>query len=511
MQAFDKFFDTQNEAAIKRNEKNADDATQKPGFGTEPGNPIYAHSSAGSYAYLNLLYTPDLVPLTWNRIGSIRPDSDSKPLDMYELLLPNGNVYMTVYVNMYARKASIYCPAGLYSDELDALPPITVQSQKTHLELEEPSEEDEYLAFLQQYGNDSEQAESTHPSPAEQQAAMRRETPEDSHQQQQSADELLTERELPILQGNAPVLHIKSAIYKKSNGSIYAVCTFSPITNISIRAMQVDVICYNVWHEQLATVDSFQYLDLETQRYYAFGSNIAIPLPDSNTRNVEVKVRRIMFADKAMLQREGDNIELPALETLDSYFTSKELFEEYKQQTYPNVRYTPVKVGAFWRCTCGALNRDDEASCEQCKDSSEKLFSWMDEERLQISLDERKGLQREKEERELKAREEAQQKAAEEARIYAEKKKQRNKTAAICAAAAALIALIIYLIGWQAIPAYKYKKADALILAGDREAAFSAFTELDGYKDSQNRASAIHYEDAAAAFSAGDSNSRRKP
>lgn len=515
MQAFDKFFDTQNEAAFKRNDKRTEDAAAYPGFGIDPSNPIFAHSSAGSYSYLNLLYTADSVPLTWNRVGSMTLESSPDPIDQYELLLPNGDVYLTVYVNMYARKSSVYCPAGLRSDELKALPQASNNQQpESTAEHDDPAEEDEYLAFLRNYAKDSDQPSKKNSTSSETPPFPKTEKA-DAPQRQQSADEVLNESSVPILQGNIPIIHTKTAIYKKSDGSVYAICTFLPITDSTIRAMQVDVHCYDVWREPLTSVDRFQYLDLRTKREVAFGTDIIVPLPDPNTRNVDVVVRRVMFEDGTLLQREGDNLELPALKALDEHFANKELAEEYKKLTYQNARYTPVKVGAFWRCTCGAVNQGKESSCHRCKDGSSELFSWLDAGKLEASLSERKRRQREKEERERKAREEAQRKAeeearvkaareAEEARIRAEKKKQRNKIIAICAAAAAGLALVIYLIGWQFVPASKYKKADALLLAGDREAAYTAFSDLGRYKDSQDRASAIHYEDGEAAFSAGD-------
>ena len=111
-------FEAENEDAFNRNEKKVEDAIRYPGFGIDPNNPIYAHGPIGSYSYLNLLYTNNNVPLTWERTESPDVGSSLDILDRYDLLLPNGDNYLSVYVDMYARKSSVYCPEGLHSDDL---------------------------------------------------------------------------------------------------------------------------------------------------------------------------------------------------------------------------------------------------------------------------------------------------------------------------------------------------------------------------------------------------------
>ncbi len=113
--SFEKSFDQQHRDSYVENERNADDAIKLPYFGTSIENPIYAHSAAGSYNYLNKLYTADLVPLTWDRAGSIIVNSSKDPIDQYELLLPDGTAFQTLYVNMYSRETSQFYPKGLYS------------------------------------------------------------------------------------------------------------------------------------------------------------------------------------------------------------------------------------------------------------------------------------------------------------------------------------------------------------------------------------------------------------
>ena len=522
MKANMQYFDSQHGERFNINEKRLNDAVKNPGFGTNPDNPIFAHSADGSYSYLNLLYTSENIPLTWNRVCSMEVASSRDPLDKYELLLPDGTVFMTVYVNMYSRRSSEYCPHGLRGDGLKEVPNTTPNQTRTVTEdPEEMSEEDEYLAFLQNYSKDSSTPKNEPNSKggtgrsASRDAGQKKEEKASDNPQPAEPDEVLSESATPVLQGNLPVMVGKSSIFRKKNGEVYAICSFLPITEKSIRAMQVDFLCYDVWHESLEPIERFQYNDLRTSRESYFGSNNVIPLPEPNTRTIEAVVRRIMFADGTLLQRTGENIEFPSLELIDNHYSDRALSSEYKTLTYKNVKYTPVKAGEFWRCTCGAINRSDEDKCHKCSDSADTLFSKLDESLLQSSIDEKKRLQREKEERDRIAREEArkkaeeerrvrEQKAAEEARQRAAQKKRRNKRIAIVSAILVAVAVIVYFVGWQIIPTSKYKAADELLSAGDRDGAYAAFIELGSFQDSYDRARAIKYEDAKTAFDSGD-------
>lgn len=79
-----------------------------------------------------------------------------------------------------------------------------------------------------------------------------------------------------------------------------------------------------------------------------------------------------------------------------------------------------------------------------------------------------------------------------------------KRSITIASMALAAIAVIVYLVVWQIIPANKYKAADELLCAGDREGAYAAFFDLGKFRDSNDRACEIKYEDAKEAFDNGD-------
>lgn len=354
---------------------------------------------------------------------------------------------------------------------------------------------------------------------------------------------VLNENAEKVIQGNLPVMLEKTVLRRDNNGSLSVACSFRSLSDKIINAVLVDIECADIWRESLNPIKGHQYLDLRIARDELFGENEYVAVPDSNTRVIEVLIRKIMFSDGTLLLREGDNITVPSPIPLENTL-DKELLDEYKSQTYQNVCFVPARIGAFWRCTCGAINREEEGECHSCGDDLESLTSHLDEELLQRSIDEKKRIQREKEERERIAREEAlrikkekaeqerrereerlrlqrekeaaeaaererirkeqEEKAAAEARERRERRRARNKKAAIITSIAAVIALFVYLVGWQMIPSMGYKKAEEALSAGDYDTAYQGFLEVGGYRDGRERAYAIRYEQGETALKAKD-------
>ncbi len=93
---------------------------------------------------------------------------------------------------------------------------------------------------------------------------------------------------------------------------------------------------------------------------------------------------------------------------------------------------------------------------------------------------------------EIKAKEEAdrleRERKAEEARIAEEKRKKRNKKIALIVLAVIAVVIAAVILFFTVIqPNMRYNKAKALYEAGQYEDAITAFTALDGYRDSVER------------------------
>ena len=268
------------------------------------------------------------------------------------------------------------------------------------------------------------------------------------------------------------------------------------------------------------------YLDLNVKTGERFGGNKEFSLPDSTTREISVEVAEVIFSDKTVWQSEEEPWEpLPAPEPLTRRLGDPELVKQYRIRFGNASEIWPRAHKDLWLCTCGTWNREDR--CYRCQRERAALLA-LDPEELMAEKDAR--LAREKAEREAKeaaqraAAEKAAETAAREAaaKAEAEKRKRRNRRIAL---AFALLVALGFGIGflWTMVTQHnrQYDAAVALYNAGQYEEAISAFTALDGYKDSAaqikicetaikdaayDAAAALHnagkYEEAIAAFEA---------
>ena len=102
----------ENRQIAEKNEKIADRYTKDPDYGLIPAKPIYTDGAVGSYQYLNSLCTDAGEDLCWKRIRAGFADGIEGMIDCYELHVPDGKLYGTLYLNLYALSNSQTAPAG---------------------------------------------------------------------------------------------------------------------------------------------------------------------------------------------------------------------------------------------------------------------------------------------------------------------------------------------------------------------------------------------------------------
>lgn len=86
--------------------------TSDPEFGLVPTKPIYTKGVEGSTKYLNSLETPTGEQIVWKRTKSLWFADINGMVDVYDISLSSGNLYKTLYINMYGTKAPTTAPAG---------------------------------------------------------------------------------------------------------------------------------------------------------------------------------------------------------------------------------------------------------------------------------------------------------------------------------------------------------------------------------------------------------------
>ena len=84
-------------------------------FGLVPEKPIFTlatKSVDGEIEYLERLITESGEKITYSRRGSISAEGVNGMIDIYDTFLPSGELYKTIYINMYGAKASASAPKG---------------------------------------------------------------------------------------------------------------------------------------------------------------------------------------------------------------------------------------------------------------------------------------------------------------------------------------------------------------------------------------------------------------
>lgn len=215
-------------------------------------------------------------------------------------------------------------------------------------------------------------------------------------------------------------------------------CSFTSLSPVKITALLIEVECYDIWGSLIGTMSNVQYLELEGICGAHFGSHKQIKVFDSNTRRVEINLKKAMLDDGTVLDCAGEKRRLGVPKVLAEYFSSSELVQQYARMTTAQSKWIPVQIDDLWRCACGTINTHDIIVCNSCGQEKEKIFNLLDEEKIRAELEihyesERlaaEQLRRQQEELERLAHEEQerlQKEREEQARIEREKLEQIQK------------------------------------------------------------------------------------
>ncbi len=81
-------------------------------YGLTKENPVYTDGAAGSDRYLSYLLSADGENLVWERICVHQVEGINGLVDEYQSKLPSGEVYKSVFCNLYANATSVVIPNG---------------------------------------------------------------------------------------------------------------------------------------------------------------------------------------------------------------------------------------------------------------------------------------------------------------------------------------------------------------------------------------------------------------
>lgn len=86
-------------------------------YGLVLNKPVYTSSINGSNHYLSNLRSELGEKLTWDRMGSYVVSDVDGMVDQYEMYLPSGELYRSIYINMYSKTTAKDVPKGFLMAE----------------------------------------------------------------------------------------------------------------------------------------------------------------------------------------------------------------------------------------------------------------------------------------------------------------------------------------------------------------------------------------------------------
>ncbi len=199
----------------------------------------------------------------------------------------------------------------------------------------------------------------------------------------------------PIILSACALLHDN-----KTDGTIAQV-KFRNIGAKRIKAITVEIVPFDIAGRPLDSRTKHTYLDLNVGRDEFFGSQTPISMPDAITREIEVNIIEIVFADKTVQDCTGYSCSLlPQRRRLETMFGDAEILKQYRIKTNQKSEYEPTEFEDLWLCTCGAINKNEEEICHICgvsyisqKTEQEKIENVQRE----IEFEEEREKEREKE------------------------------------------------------------------------------------------------------------------
>ena len=99
-------------------------------FGLVPQKPVYTVGIDEQEKYLKSLRTINGDPIKWNRRGSMSVDGVHGMVDVFDIYLPSGEEYKTIYINMYGAANSTFTPKGFSYTSQSVTMPISAANNK---------------------------------------------------------------------------------------------------------------------------------------------------------------------------------------------------------------------------------------------------------------------------------------------------------------------------------------------------------------------------------------------
>lgn len=277
--------------------------------------------------------------------------------------------------------------------------------------------------------------------------------------------------------GGSPVVIAAGALLKDNQtGKVIAQLKLRNISSKRIKAATVCIVPFDTVGNPIGDFVSYQYLDLSAKRDEDFGQKAAITLPNAATRSFAATVEEIAFVDNTIWKATGEPWEVLPVPSSIGRVHGAELEKQFRMKYGADSKNLPLFEKDLWYCACGALNRIGEPECHICGKSYAEM-STIDYDALHREKNVRVAAEKEQAEKEAAAARDREEAAK-------AKAKKVGKIAAIVVSVFAVIIVVAVIVSGMMKKNDAYNNALALMDAGQYEEAITAFTALDGYKDS---------------------------
>lgn len=244
-----------------------------------------------------------------------------------------------------------------------------------------------------------------------------------THRQLYGWNELVWQEQPLWYKGTPIVVNEASLVTPSAGGGVCLSLGFQNLERKGIRGVFFSVKCYDLLKQQLEGIEKLSLQDFQVAPGQLWYTEQPIPLPDKDTRRVELAVTNVVFDDGAIWNGDKDAAVVPlaAQDVLDlPPELAGELFQECRTLISGDparlFRFQPRKEDDHWWCACGQMNLDD--TCLACGIQAEALFDLVQPQRLTEIREARLAEQerQEQEWREMMAERERQREIAEQER-----------------------------------------------------------------------------------------------
>lgn len=199
---------------------------------------------------------------------------------------------------------------------------------------------------------------------------------------------ILTQESAPLWFNNCPLIISRQEIISLENTNIYLEITIQNLHSNTIKAIFMDIQCFDYLQKPLPDITDFKLIDLSIESNQRFSTNMNIALPDTNTRKCKIIIKNIVFDNNEIWTNETttqlEQISAPAKIQFKPEiirFMSGKL--KGRSIPYNQYLFQPISADEYWFCGCGQFNTSHNNNCRNCHISKNEIMEIINEDILQ--------------------------------------------------------------------------------------------------------------------------------